>query len=141
MAHNGHFPGMFSLVDKVAIVTGASRGLGRSIAIGLAEAGADVVIADIISGESVTKEIERLGRRSVAVKVDVSSSDEVNEMASETVDRFGHIDILVNNAGIGPRAPAEKLSKPLSPRISSRNCSICLWLDYMPFLSGIQPTN
>ncbi|TMV51991.1 3-oxoacyl-[acyl-carrier-protein] reductase [Paenibacillus mesophilus] len=91
------------LEGKVAIVTGASRGIGRAIAIGLAEAGADVVVnyaGSEQAAEEVVKHIESLGRRSFKVKADVASSAEVEEMVKQTLDRFQKIDIMVNNAGI-----------------------------------------
>jgi NAD(P)-dependent dehydrogenase (short-subunit alcohol dehydrogenase family) len=93
-----------SLLDKVAVVTGARRGIGRAIALAFAEAGADVAILDKVveTGEldAVAQEIENLGRRSLAVKVDVTRKSEVDSFAKMVVDRFGRIDVLVNNAGI-----------------------------------------
>lgn len=91
------------LEGKVALVTGASRGIGRAIAIGLAEAGADVVVnyaGSEQAAEEVVRHIESLGRRSFKVKADVASSAEVEEMVKQTLDRFQKIDIMVNNAGI-----------------------------------------
>ncbi|MDF2719265.1 MAG: 3-ketoacyl-ACP reductase [Paenibacillus sp.] len=91
------------LEGKVALVTGASRGIGRAIAIGLAEAGADVVVnyaGSEQAAEEVVRHIESLGRRSFKVKADVASSVEVEEMVKQTIDRFQKIDIMVNNAGI-----------------------------------------
>lgn len=91
------------LEGKVALVTGASRGIGRAIAVALAEAGADVVVnyagSEQAAGE-VVRHIESLGRRSFKLKADVASSAEVEEMVKATLERFGKIDILVNNAGI-----------------------------------------
>lgn len=108
---------MYDLSGKVAMVTGASgrRGLGRSIALRLASEGADVVVTDkdlIIPREaervggwrgldSVVKEIEALGRRGLALTVDITQSQQVNETVEKAVKTFGRIDILVNNAGIG----------------------------------------
>ncbi|GAA3406739.1 3-oxoacyl-[acyl-carrier-protein] reductase [Paenibacillus hodogayensis] len=91
------------LEGKVALVTGASRGIGRAIAIVLAEAGADVVVnyaGSEQAAEEVVRHIEGLGRRSFKVKADVASAAEVDEMVKQTLDRFGKIDIMVNNAGI-----------------------------------------
>lgn len=91
------------LEGKVALVTGASRGIGRAIAIGLAEAGADVVVnyaGSEQAAEEVVRHIEGLGRRSFKVKADVASSAEVEEMVKQTLERFQKIDIMVNNAGI-----------------------------------------
>ena len=98
------------LANKVAIVTGASRGLGKAIALALAEEGADVVVAarTVTEGgplpgtiNQTAAEIEALGRHSLAVRTSVSSEQEVEQMVAETIDRFGRVDILVNNAGIG----------------------------------------
>ncbi|HEY98237.1 MAG TPA: 3-oxoacyl-[acyl-carrier-protein] reductase [Dehalococcoidia bacterium] len=92
------------LTDKVAIVTGSARGIGREIALKLAEVGADVAVNDIEvaaeSLESVVKEIKALNRRSLAVTADVSSSADVNRLIETVIGEFGKIDILVNNAGV-----------------------------------------
>ena len=92
------------LTDKVAIVTGSARGIGREIALKLAEVGADVVVNDIEAAaeslESVVKEIKALNRQSLAVIADVSSSEDVSRLIETTVKEFGKIDILVNNAGV-----------------------------------------
>lgn len=91
------------LNSKVAIVTGASRGIGREIALTLAESGADVVInynGNKERAEQVASEVEKLGRKALVIQADVSSSEEVEKLISSTVDYFGKIDILINNAGI-----------------------------------------
>lgn len=94
----------FSLSGEVAIVTGARRGIGKAIALGLAEAGADVAACDIVADDGqladVVREIEKLGRRSLAVKVDTTKRAEVQAMAQKVKEYFGSISILVNNAGI-----------------------------------------
>ena len=90
-----------NLTDKVAIVTGSGRGIGRVIALKLAEAGATVVTNDINNtAEDVATEIEAAGGQSRTVIGDISSADEVNRMVETTMEAFGRIDILVNNAGI-----------------------------------------
>ncbi len=95
------------LRDKVAIVTGAGSqiGYGRGIAVTLAEEGCDVVCADInLEGARRTAaEVKALGRRSLAVKADVTKTAQVNAMVERTINKFGKIDILVNNAGASSR--------------------------------------
>lgn len=90
------------LKDKVALVTGAAQGIGKAIALLLAREGADVVISDINieKAEETAREIEAMGRKAVAVKVNVASLGDVEKMVQSVLDRFGRIDILVNNAGI-----------------------------------------
>ncbi|MFQ5610556.1 MAG: SDR family NAD(P)-dependent oxidoreductase [Anaerolineae bacterium] len=89
---------------KVAIVTGGSRGIGRSLALGLAEAGADVVIASRTRQdvERVVEEVKTRGRRGLGVPTDVSQSSDVSALAGATLQAFGRIDVLINNAGISP---------------------------------------
>jgi NAD(P)-dependent dehydrogenase (short-subunit alcohol dehydrogenase family) len=98
--------GMFDLSGRVALVTGGASGLGRVFCEVLAKFGADVALADIDEVESLQTVglIDKLGRRSLAVKADVSQPDEVQHMVDETVAQLGTINILVNNAGITARA-------------------------------------
>ena len=92
-----------NLTGKVALVTGASRGIGQATAIDLAKAGADIVV-NFIGKEAVAQEtveaIEALGRKAIKIKADVGNADDVQAMVDEAIAAFGHIDILVNNAGI-----------------------------------------
>ena len=101
------------LKDKVAIVTGARRGMGRTHALVLAKAGAKVVVADISleDCQKVVEEIEKNGGEAIAVKCDVSKKEEVKEMVKETVEKFGKVDILVNNAGICQFKPFLELNE------------------------------
>ena len=87
---------------KVAIVMGASRNIGRAIALGLGSAGADVVVASRSSGdlESVAEELRAMGRKALVCTMDATKQKEVQSMAEAAVSEFGRIDILVNNAGI-----------------------------------------
>jgi 3-oxoacyl-[acyl-carrier protein] reductase len=89
-----------NLTDRVAIVTGSGRGIGRAIALRLAEAGADIVLNDIEPAEAVVKEIKAMGRQALPVLADVSSAPEVDKMVAEAMAAYNRIDILVNNAGI-----------------------------------------
>lgn len=97
----------YDLEGKVAIVTGAARGIGRAIALRLAGEGACVVVADVneAGARGVAAEIEAAGGTSLALLVDVSRKVDAERMTHETVARFGRIDILVNNAGVGAVAP------------------------------------
>ncbi len=91
-----------SLKGKTALVTGAARGIGRDIALALAADGADVAVCDVNleAARKTAADIAATGRKSLAVKADVASSDEVTAMLDQTVQSLGRIDILVNNAGI-----------------------------------------
>ena len=100
-----------SLEGKVAIVTGGSRGIGRAIALGFAEAGADVAVVSRTAAdlEKVAGQIEALGRRALAVQADIAIAAEVGTMVQRTVDEFGTIDILVNNAAMNIMRPLVEL--------------------------------
>jgi len=91
---------MFNLKNKTAIVTGAARGIGQSIAIELARNGADVVVSDIIPGNETVSKIKVLKRKSIFIKTDISSKQEVENLMNQTMKNFKKIDILVNNAGV-----------------------------------------
>jgi NAD(P)-dependent dehydrogenase (short-subunit alcohol dehydrogenase family) len=88
------------LKDKVAIVTGSAMGIGRAMAEGLASEGASIVIADVARADVAAKEMKDKGFQAIGVKVDVSSQQDTEKMAAETLKAFRRIDILVNNAGI-----------------------------------------
>lgn len=89
-------------MNKVSIVTGGAQGLGKAIALELARKGSHLVVGDVNleAAQRVTEEVHALGRRALALRVDVSKATDVNEMADRVVKEFGRIDILVNNAGI-----------------------------------------
>ncbi len=103
----------FPLPGKVAIVTGARRGIGKAIALALAEAGADIAVCDrvIEDGElnAVAEEVKRLGRRSLALQADITQKADVDGLVQRVVDEFGVIDILVNNAAMNIRVPLLEL--------------------------------
>lgn len=116
------------LIDRVCIVTGASKGLGRAIALTMSEAGAKVAI----NGRNETdlailaEEIQKKGREVFIAKADVSKSEEVNQMVDLVINHFGRVDVLVNNANT--------LSSPCSPlRLASFHCHRSLNRDDTPF--------
>jgi 3-oxoacyl-[acyl-carrier protein] reductase len=97
------------LSGRVALVTGGGRGIGRAIALSLAEAGADVAVnyrRDADAAEEVVKEIEGMGRKAKAYQASVENWDEDQNMVADVLADFGHVDILVNNAGIASRGQA-----------------------------------
>lgn len=106
----------FDLHGTTALVTGAARGIGRSTALALAEAGADVALG-LRSAEpdghvaDLVREVEGLGRRALPVPMDVRSLEQIETAVATVVDAFGGLDILVNNAGLGPANPAENVTE------------------------------
>ena len=121
-----------SLKDKVALVTGARRGVGEAISVTFAEAGADVAICDWVvnTGEldTVAKNIQKLGRRSLAIKTDVSQKDQVDNLVQKVEAEFGRIDILVNNAAVWAGAfadepPEQQWNKQMD--INLKSCYLC----------------
>ncbi len=107
----GNILDQFKLDGKVAIVTGASRGLGKAMAIGLAEAGADVALVASTSTQSAAIAIASLGRKSCCIQADLLRNDSVTQIVETTVRELGRIDILVNNAGIIRRASILEFSE------------------------------
>jgi len=101
---------IFDLTNKIALVTGGSRGLGRSMVLAFAKAGADVVIASrkLEACEAVAREVEALGRRALPVAAHVGVWDDNEMLCARAYDAFGRVDVLVNNAGLSPLAPSLK---------------------------------
>ncbi len=102
---------LFDLTGKTAVVTGAGRGLGAAIAIGLAQAGADIaLVTNSTPAEQTAAEIAKLGRKAITIQANVGNRDELPAIIDRTVAELGKIDILVNNAGIIRRTPAAEHS-------------------------------
>jgi 2-deoxy-D-gluconate 3-dehydrogenase len=101
----------FKLNGKTAIVTGSARGLGQAMAVGLAQAGADIALVDLLDMADSKAQIEKLGRRCTAITADLSKKDCVDGIVKQTVDQLGGIDILFNNAGIIRRAPITEFTE------------------------------
>src|SRR4051794_31712166 len=99
----------FALMGQTALVTGAARGLGRAISLALADAGADVALGLRQPGtaDDLIADIEAMGRRALAVPMDVRDMRQIQPAIDAVVEHFGRLDILVNNAGLGPSNLAE----------------------------------
>jgi len=101
------------LTGQPALVTGANSGIGKAVALGLARAGADVVVnyvTDPDAAEDVAHQIEALGRRAIALKADVSKEEEVQQMFARAIDHFGTLHVVVSNAGLQRDAPFDKMT-------------------------------
>ena len=103
----------FKLNGKVALVTGAARGLGKACALALAHAGADIGLGlrDVTTAAEVEKEIKAMGRKVIRLQMDVSDLQQINDAVARMVDTFGKIDILVNNVGVAPTNLAENVTE------------------------------
>ena len=120
----------FSLEGKVALVTGAARGLGQGIALGLAEAGADIAALDIVSVEETGEQVSALGRRFHAMNANLleTKADQAAKIVGECVGELGRLDILVNNAGIIRRAPALEFGEQDWEDVIAINLSAAFYL-------------
>jgi NAD(P)-dependent dehydrogenase (short-subunit alcohol dehydrogenase family) len=121
---------MFRLDGKVAVVTGASSGLGVAFARGLAEAGADVALgarrADRL--DETRAMVESLGRRAVAVATDVTKPEDCDALIAAAVEQLGGVDILVNNAGVGTAVPATRETPEQFRAVIDVNLNGCYWM-------------
>lgn len=114
---------MTVLGGKTALVTGAARGIGRAIALGLAREGCQVAIADLLEaeGRAVAAEVEALGVKALALRVDVTSGPQVEQAVAEVLTQFGQVDVLVNNAGWDRMAPFLETDEALWDRLIAIN--------------------
>jgi NAD(P)-dependent dehydrogenase (short-subunit alcohol dehydrogenase family) len=120
----------FRIDGRVAIVTGASSGLGVAFAAALADAGADVALAARRDDrlEATRKLVEDAGRRAITVRTDVASPDDCGRLVDSTIGAFGRVDILVNNAGIGTSVPATRETAEQFRSVIDVNLNGCYWM-------------
>ena len=102
---------LFDLSGKVAIVTGASTGLGQGMSLGLAEAGANVVLVDYVPSTETEEMIKKLGRKTLMLELNLMKMESIQTLVEKAISTFGKVDILVNNAGIIRRTPAIDFSE------------------------------
>lgn len=114
---------LFDLSDKVALVTGGSRGLGREMVLAFAERGADVIVASrkLENCEAVAEEVRKLGQRALAVGVHAGRWDSIDELITAAYDWAGRVDVLVNNAGMGPAVPSHDVTEQLFDSVVNLN--------------------
>ena len=122
MSSQEHAPN-FSLAGKVTVVTGASRGIGRACALACAAAGSDIVLGVRNPGKTgdLVAEIEAMGRKAIAVELDIPNKDHIAGVIKAAVDTFGRIDVLVNNVGVAPGDLAERVEESAVDEILNIN--------------------
>jgi 3-oxoacyl-[acyl-carrier protein] reductase len=99
------------LKNKIVLVTGAARGIGRTIALEFAKEGANVVVNDIMDGTPVAEEIKQMGREAIFLKANIANMQEAEQLADKAVEKFGRIDVWINNAGITRDALINKMTE------------------------------
>ncbi|MGX7697912.1 SDR family NAD(P)-dependent oxidoreductase [Gordonia polyisoprenivorans] len=121
---------MFSLTDKVVVVTGASSGLGVSFAIAFAEAGADVVLAARRTDRlaDTAAKVEATGRKALSVTADVADPESCQKVIDAAIEVFGHVDVLINNAGIGTAVPATRETPEQFRNVIDVNLNGSYWM-------------
>ena len=121
---------VFDLTDRVAIVTGASSGLGVAFAQALAEAGADVVLAArrVDRLGDTARLVEAAGRRALSVQTAVADPDQCQALVDAAMEEFGHVDVLVNNAGVGTAVPATRETPEQFRQVIDVNLNGCYWM-------------
>ena len=127
----GMITDLFTLTGKVAVVTGASSGLGVAFAQAMAEAGADVALgarrADLLE-QTLAEVCDSTGRRGIAVRTDVASPEDCQRLADAAMSKFGHVDILINNAGVGSAVPATRETPEQFRAVLDINLSGSYWM-------------
>ncbi|MCX6167749.1 MAG: 2-dehydro-3-deoxy-D-gluconate 5-dehydrogenase KduD [Ignavibacteriales bacterium] len=119
---------LFDLTGKTAIVTGASTGLGQGMTLGLASAGADILLVDHVSSEETLKEVNDLGRKAEQLVINLMEDGAVQKTVDKALDVFGKVDILINNAGIIRRTPAIDFSEKDWDEVMNLNSRVVFFL-------------
>ena len=116
------------LSDKIAIVTGASRGLGRAISLALAQEGADLVLADKDATDDTAKLVQDIGRKALSIRLDIRNMPDVESMVSRALKEYGKINILINNAGVFIAANVVDMTEQewdLILDVNAKGCFLC----------------